>query len=78
MVQFEPVIGFFGLKIGTNWYSMILSKYLPSQIGMCNKGQLISECPFGIKTSSKKPTVLFLYFCPEIFCTFLGASWKLF
>ena len=42
------------------------------------KGQLISKCPFGVKTSSKKPMELFLYFCPEIFCTFLGASWKLF
>jgi hypothetical protein len=41
------------------------------------KGQLISKCPFGVKTSSKKPTELFLYFCPKIFCTFLGASWKL-
>ena len=26
----------------------------------------------------KLPTKLFLNFCPEIFCTFLGASWKLF
>ena len=41
------------------------------------KGQLISKCPFGQKTSSKKPTKLFLDFCPEIFCSFLGASWKL-
>ena len=42
------------------------------------KGQLISKCPFGVKTSSKKPTKLFLDFCPEILCTFLGASWMLF
>ena len=42
------------------------------------KGQLISKCPFGVKTSSKIPTKLFLDFCPEIFCTFLGASWKLY
>ena len=28
--------------------------------------------------SSKIPTKLFLDFCPEIFCSFLGASWKLF
>ena len=28
--------------------------------------------------SSKIPTKLFLDFCPEIFCTFLEASWKLF
>ena len=40
--------------------------------------QLFSKCPFGVKTSSKKPTKLFPRFCPEIFCTFLGASWKLF
>ena len=26
----------------------------------------------------KKPTKLFLDFCPGFFCTFLGASWKLF
>ena len=26
----------------------------------------------------KKPTKLFLDFCPEFFCSFLGASWKLF
>ena len=43
-----------------------------------SKGQLISKCPFGHKTSSKKPTKLFLDFCPEIFCSFLGASLKLF
>ena len=28
------------------------------------KGQLISECPFGVKTSSKKPTKFLPYFCP--------------
>jgi hypothetical protein len=43
-----------------------------------SKGQLISKCPFGVKTSSKKPTKLFLDFCPDFFCSFLGASWKLF
>ena len=42
------------------------------------KGQLISKCPFGIIVWTKIPTKLFLDFCPEIFCTFLGASWKLF
>ena len=42
------------------------------------KGQLISKCPFGIIVWTKIPTELFLDFCPEIFCTFLGASWKLF
>ena len=43
-----------------------------------SKGQLISKCPFGRKTSSKIPTKLLPDFCPEIFCSFLGASWKLF
>ena len=28
--------------------------------------------------SSKIPTKLFLDVCPEFFCSFLGASWKLF
>ena len=42
------------------------------------KGQLISKCPFGIIVWTKIPTELFLDFCPEIFCTFLGASWKLY
>ena len=42
------------------------------------KGQLISKCPFGIIVWTKIPTKLFLDFCPEFFCSFLGASWKLF
>ena len=42
------------------------------------KGQLISKCPFGIIVWTKIPTKLFLDFCPEIFWTLLGASWKLF
>jgi hypothetical protein len=28
------------------------------------KGQLISKCPFGVKTSSKKPTKIFPGFLP--------------
>ena len=43
-----------------------------------SKGQLISKRPFGIIVWTKIPTKLFLDFCPEIFCNFLGASWKLF
>ena len=43
------------------------------------KGQLISKCPFGVKTSSKKPTKLFPGFCPEFFFYlpwgFLEAFW---
>ena len=43
-----------------------------------SKGQLISKCPFGIIVWAKIPTKSFLDFCPEFFCSFLGASWKLF
>ena len=32
-----------------------------------SKGQLISECPFGFKTSSIKPTKFLPYFCPSLF-----------
>ena len=39
------------------------------------KGQLISKCPYEKSVSSKIPTKIFLDFCPEIFCSFLGASW---
>ena len=45
--------------------------------GFC-KGQLISKCPFGFIVWTKIPTNLFLDFCLEFFCSFLGASWKLF
>ena len=45
--------------------------------GTSTKGQLISTYPFGIIVWTKIPTKLFLDFCPEIFCSFLGASWKL-
>ena len=91
---------FFGIFVQTmkpkghfeiNW-PLVISKILQilglqpqiSKIFSITKGQLISKCPFGVKTSSKKPTELFLYFCPEFFCTFLGgfleafwASWGL-
>ena len=47
-------------------------------------GQLILKCPDEKRVSSKIPTKLFLDFCPEIFCSFLGgfleafwASWGL-
>ena len=42
------------------------------------EGQLISKCPFCIIVWTKIPTKLFLDFCPEFFCSFLRASWKLF
>ena len=54
-------------------YKSTLEKSLTSA-----KGQLISKCPFGIIVWTKIPTKLFLDFCPEIFCSFLGDSWKLF
>ena len=31
-----------------------------------SKGQLISKCPFGVKTSSKKPTIFFQDFRPSL------------
>ena len=36
------------------------------------KGQLISKCPYEKSVSSKIPKKIFLEFCPEIFCSFLG------
>ena len=42
------------------------------------KGQLISKCPYEKSVSSEIPMKIFLDFCPEFFCSFLGASWKLF
>ena len=42
------------------------------------KGQLISKYPFGFIVWTKIPMKLFLHFCPEFFCSFLGASWKIF
>ena len=39
------------------------------------KGQLNSKCPYEKSVSSKIPMKIFLDFCPEFFCSFLGASW---
>ena len=50
----------------------------PDVTCISGKEQLISKCPFDFIVWTKLPTKLFLNFCPEIFCTFLGASWKLF
>ena len=47
-------------------------------VSRISKGQLISKCPYEKSVSSKIPTKTLLEFCPEIFCSFLGASWKLF
>ena len=41
-----------------------------------SKGQLFSKCPFGRKTS-KQPTKYFCISALKLFCSFLGASWKL-
>ena len=54
-------------------YSIFCGEFRWKKESRC-KGQLISKCPFGVKTSSKIPTKFFLDFCPEIFCSFLGAS----
>ena len=40
------------------------------------KGQFILWCPYQMIVSSKVPAKLFPVFCPEVFCSFLGASWK--
>ena len=61
---------------GRQEYSCLLSAFQSPKSK--TKGQLISKCPFGIIVWTKMPTKLFLDFCPEIFWTFLGASWKLF
>ena len=37
------------------------------------KGQLISKCLFGVIVWTKIATKYCQYFCPEIFCSFLGA-----
>ena len=42
------------------------------------KGQLISKCTDEKSVSSKIPMKIFLEFCPDFFCSFMGASWKLF
>ena len=62
------------VQTGQLWRSFCQGRF-PFQF---TKGQLISKCPHEIIVSSKIPTKLFLDFCPEIFCTFLGASLKLF
>ena len=52
--------------------------FFPPGVSFSSKGQLISKCPFGIIVWTNIPTKLFLDFCPEYFCSFLGASLKLF
>ena len=57
---------------------IFLISHLKSVLTKFIKGQLISKCPDEKLVSSKIPTKIFLEFCPEIFCSFLRASWKLF
>ena len=42
------------------------------------KGQLISKCPFGFIVWTKNQRNYFWIFVLSFFCSFLGASWKLF
>ena len=56
----------------------IVDHFLQFWVDFTTKGQLISKCLFGFLVWTKSPTKLFLNFCPEIFWTFVGASWKLF
>ena len=48
------------------------------KIMIFTKGQLISKCLFVVFKSPKNPSKNFRDFCPEFFCSFLGASRKLF
>ena len=59
-------------------FSRILRIRILRNISRNTKGQLISKCPFGFIVWTKISTKLYLDFCPEFFCSFLGASWKLF
>ena len=54
------------------------SKYSILELEVYIKGQLISDRPFGFIVWTKLPMKFFLNICPEFFCTFSGASWKLF
>ena len=63
-------------KLGDGKWLFCLVDYNIGSLAV--KGQLISKCPFGVIVWTKIPTKLFLDFCPEFFCSFLGASWKLF
>ena len=56
-----------------NFFLQVITFF--SQLLFRPKGQLISKCPYEKSVSSKIPTKIFLDFCPEIFCSFLGASW---
>jgi wyosine [tRNA(Phe)-imidazoG37] synthetase (radical SAM superfamily) len=54
---------------------LITHKKVSKDSLISDKGQLISKCPYEKSVSSKIPTNIFLDFCSENFCSFLGASW---
>ena len=64
------------------WESIIerfvLNKESPKELPAHTKGMLISKFPHEMIVTSKIPMKFFLDFCPEIFYSFLGASWKLY
>ena len=79
IVQFNCCICTMGPKMGQKYFWRRILKVSKSRnkivepklfrktnLGIRTKGQLISECPFGVKTSSKKPTKFLPYFCPSL------------
>ena len=67
-------ISFFSLPGGENLVAIdLIVQHVRAQL--VAKGRLISKFPYEKSVSSKIPTKTFLDFCPEIFCSFLGASW---
>ena len=69
-IKFDGLDFFFYLKLEKSSSSNSIL-----QQSSANNGQLISKCPYEKSVSSKIPTKIFLDLCPEIFCSFLGASW---
>ena len=59
------------------WLFFVQAWLSPDMADWVAKGQLISKCLFGVIVSTKIATKILKDFCPEIFCSFLGASWKL-
>ena len=59
--------------------SRIILVWNPTNSGTyVSKGQILLLCPYEKLVYPKIATKSFLDFCPEIFCSFLRASWKLF
>ena len=76
----RPVGSFMVLHNGTKSFrkSYLKKKYFELCIVASTKGQLISKCPYEKSVSSKYQRKYFWNLCLEIFCSSLGASWKLF